>query len=119
LATLDIFERERVVENLQPKIRLMAELLDEFRGMERVATTPRVADVRQCGFVGVVELKGPLGGYSYAEPVGRRVCDAVRKDGVLLRPLGNIVYFMPPYCISDEELGHMMRSTRRAIKALE
>jgi len=112
LATLEIFERERVIENLQPKIGVMSALLDEFRSLERVA------DVRQCGFIGVVELKGPAGGYSYEEPVGRRVCDAVRKDGILLRPLGNVVYFMPPYCISEEQLTHMLRSTRCAIEGL-
>ncbi len=113
LATLEIFERERVVEGLQPKIRLMAELLDEFRPLERVA------DVRQCGFIGVVELEGAGEGYSYGERVGQEVCMAVREDGVLLRPLGNVVYFMPPYCITDEQLAHMMRVTRRAIESLD
>jgi adenosylmethionine-8-amino-7-oxononanoate transaminase len=113
LATLEIFERECVVENLQSKIRLMSELLDGFRGMARVS------DVRQCGFVGVVELKGGSDAYSYAEPIGRRVCDAVLKDGILLRPLGTIVYLMPPYCITDEQLAHMIRSTRKAVEALE
>ena len=112
LATLEIFERERVVENLQPKIRLMGELLDEFRGLEAVA------EVRQCGFIGVVELTGSSGGYSYGEAIGRQACDAVLSDGVLLRPLGNVVYFMPPYCIAEEQLAHMMRSMRRAIEAL-
>jgi len=112
LATLEIFERERVIESLQPKIRVMSTLLDEFRSLERVA------DVRQCGFIGVVELKGAAGGYSYDEAVGGRVCDAVRADGVLLRPLGNVVYFMPPYCITDEQLTHMLRTTRRAIERL-
>jgi len=113
LATLEIFERERVIENLQPKIRLMAERLEEFRSLERVA------EVRQCGFIGVVELKGADAGYSYGDRVGLDVCLAVRQDGILLRPLGNIVYFMPPYCITDEELTHMMRATRRAIEGLK
>jgi adenosylmethionine-8-amino-7-oxononanoate transaminase len=113
LATLEIFERERVLEHLQPKIALMRELLAEFRPLDRVA------HVRQCGFIGVVELKGSSGGYSYAEPVGRRVCEAVRKEGVLLRPLGNIVYFMPPYCIGEEQLAHMMRAAKRAIESLD
>lgn len=113
LATLEIFERERVIENLEPKIRLMGELLAEFRPLEHVA------DVRQCGFVGVVELKGAAEGYSYGERVGRDVCRAVRNDGVLLRPLGNIIYFMPPYCIGEEQLAHMMRATRKAVAALD
>jgi len=113
LATLEIFERERVIENLQPKIRLMAELLREFQPFDSVA------DVRQCGFIGVVELRGADAGYSYGERVGRDVCLAVRKDGILLRPLGNIVYFMPPYCITDEELTYILRATRRAVKALD
>jgi adenosylmethionine-8-amino-7-oxononanoate transaminase len=113
LATLEIFEREHVIEHLQPKIALMRELLDEFLGLERVA------DVRQCGFIGVVELKGIDTGYSYGERVGRDVCRAVLDDGVLLRPLGNVVYFMPPYCITDEQLTHMMRSTRKAVESLD
>jgi len=113
LATLEIFERERVIEHLQPKVRLMSALLDEFRPLDRVA------GVRQCGFIGVVELKTSGTGYAYSEQAGRTVCEAVRKDGVLLRPLGNLVYFMPPYCISEEQLAHMMRATRRAIEALE
>ena len=113
LATLEIFEREGVIESLQPKIHFMAELLDEFRALDRVA------DVRQCGFIGVVELKGRRQGCSYGERVGWEVCMAARKEGVLLRPLGNIVYFMPPYCITDEQLAHMMRAARRAIEALD
>ncbi|MBN1917773.1 MAG: adenosylmethionine--8-amino-7-oxononanoate transaminase [Verrucomicrobia bacterium] len=119
LATLEVFERERVIDNLQPKIRLMGELLDEFRGMKRVGAAPPGHGVRQCGFIGVVELRGESDAYSYAEAIGRRVCDAVRKDGILLRPLGNILYFMPPYCITDGQLRHLIRSTRTAIESLD
>ena len=74
-----------------------------------------VGDVRVIGGVGIVELVSDTktraaGGY--LDGIGPRLASAFLERGLLLRPLGNIVYFMPPYVITDEEvdwaLGQML-----------
>jgi len=72
---------------------------------------PSVAEVRQRGFMVGIELKGRL-----EDRVGARVCRQVRKYGVILRPLGNVIVLMPPLSISIEELDFLLMATYRAIE---
>ena len=68
---------------------------------------PQVGHVRQCGLIAGIELvrrretKEP---YPWEERRGQRVCDHARGEGVLLRPLGNVLVVMPPLAISLDEL---------------
>ncbi len=62
---------------------------------------PYVGDVRVIGGVGAVELKSDDAGYLAA--AGPRLAAEFLARGLLLRPLGNVVYFMPPYAITAEE----------------
>ena len=71
----------------------------------------RVTDVRQKGFMAGIELKGRL-----EDRVGAKVCQAVRKYGVILRPLGNVIVLMPPLSISIEELDYLLMATYRSIE---
>jgi len=79
------------------------------RGLEPLRDLPLVGDVRVIGGVGAVELlasadadlSGPRGGY--LDELGPRLAAAFLDRGLLLRPLGNILYFMPPYVITEEE----------------
>jgi adenosylmethionine-8-amino-7-oxononanoate aminotransferase len=96
-ATLDIFENENIIENLQEKIEYLSESLEKFK------TLPNVKEVRQQGMVGAVELKG----YKWEERVGLKIYKHGLKNGVLLRPLGHIVYFMPPLIIKKDEIDFM------------
>ena len=75
---------------------------------------PSVAAVRQKGFMVGIELKGRP-----EDRVGAKVCQALRKYGVILRPLGNVVVLMPPLSISLEELDYLLMATYRAIEDYE
>jgi adenosylmethionine---8-amino-7-oxononanoate aminotransferase len=103
LASLDIFDTEPVLtRNLAVSAR-MRELAAPF------AAHPQVLDVRQTGMILAIEMK----------PGDRRGLRAYRsglEHGVVLRPLGNVVYWMPPYCINDDELRHLADATSVAIE---
>lgn len=107
-ATLDIFENENVIENNQKTSEYMRKSLEKFKGL------PNVLEVRQTGMIAAIELKG----YGPEERIGLKVYEYALKKGVLLRPLGHIVYFMPPYVISDEEMDITFDTAYEAIKAL-
>ena len=98
LASLDLFRDEDVLGRI-------ARLEQQLRaGLEPLAGLPWVGDVRVIGGVGVVELApapGAAGGYF--DQVGPRMARAFLDRGLLLRPLGNVLYFMPPYAITDDE----------------
>jgi len=105
LANLDIFKKERTLTKLAPKIKFLAKKLKMFYNL------PAVIEVRQMGFMVGVELKG-----SFEERVGAKVCEQVRKYGVILRPLGNVIVIMPPLSITIEELDFLLMATFRAIE---
>ncbi len=71
---------------------------------DRIRSLAGVGDVRVLGGVLAIELVAADGaGLGYLEPVGPRLAAAFLKRGLLLRPLGDVLYFMPPYAITDEE----------------
>ena len=113
LATLDVFEEERTLEQMLPKIAR----LDEH--LQRIKTMPHVGHVRQCGLLAGIELvrdeatKEP---YPWQEKRGIRVCDHARSEGALLRPLGNVVVIIPPPAISLEELERICTAAENGIR---
>jgi adenosylmethionine-8-amino-7-oxononanoate aminotransferase len=94
IASLDLFETEHTLDRVQ---RLQAQLQS---GLAPLRELPMVRDVRVIGGVGAIELTG---GSGYLDDIGPRLAAAFLDRGLLLRPLGNIVYFMPPYVITEEE----------------
>jgi len=94
LASLDLFETDRTLDRVK---RLEAQLQS---GLAPLRQLPIVADVRVLGGVGVVELVNTGG---YLDEIGPRLAAMFLARGLLLRPLGNVVYFMPPYVITEEE----------------
>ena len=95
VASLEIFREEGVLERVQALERQLRAALEPLR---RLAA---VGDVRVLGGVGVVELESSDPGY--LDALGPRLYQAFLERGLLLRPLGNIVYFMPPYAITDAQ----------------
>jgi adenosylmethionine-8-amino-7-oxononanoate aminotransferase len=94
LANLKVFRDESVIERIQPLIDRLAKGL-----AARFGNHPHVADIRQWGLMAGVELveeKSPRRSYDYSRQVGARVTRAARKAGVLMRPLGDAIIFMPP-----------------------
>lgn len=112
LATLDIFKNEPVIKNnkiLSVTTRqLTHDLLDH----------PHVAEVRQCGMITAIEMvkdKINKTAYPWQERRGLKVYQHGLSNGVLLRPLGNVVYFMPPYCITQDQIADMVRVATQGI----
>jgi adenosylmethionine-8-amino-7-oxononanoate aminotransferase len=106
LANLEIFEKERVLEALQPKIDQMRSELGRLGDL-----LPAVAEVRQCGFIAGIELTEPGTGQGLATAV----CLAARRHGLLTRPIRNVVVLMPPLCITPEELTRAVEAIRLSI----
>jgi len=107
LANLDVFEQERTLERLQPKIALLEGLLVE------VAAIPEVAEVRQKGFMVGVDL-GP---HDAALRMGHRVTVEARERGAFIRPLGNTIVLMPPLSISEDGLRELVAIASESIRA--
>ena len=113
IASLEIFERDRVIEGLQPKIELLRRRL-----REEFSPLAHVGEIRQCGFIAGVELsqeRDPLTAYPFEEQMGMRVCRRAREYGILTRPLRDTIVIMPPLCISIEELNKLLDGLYRAI----
>ena len=108
LATLDIFQSQDILGSNRKKSAYIAKKLEAF------AALPNVKEVRQTGMVAAVELKG----YQPQERIGLRVYQYGLEHGVLLRPLGSVIYFMPPYVITYEEIDTMMRVAYEGITGL-
>ncbi|TZF90028.1 adenosylmethionine--8-amino-7-oxononanoate transaminase [Cognatilysobacter lacus] len=117
LASLRIFGEDDVLARNRVTAAKMAERAASFR------SDPRIADVRQTGMIvaiemapaddagtdgTAVEIAGARGLRAYREAVAR---------GVLLRPLGDVLYWFPPYCIGEDALDLLADTTRRAIDA--
>jgi len=107
LGNLEAFERERTLVRLQPKLRLLAERLDD------VAAMPEVAEVRGRGFMVGIDL----GEHDPALRLGHRVTLEARERGAIVRPLGDTVVLMPPLAISRADLVRLVEITADAIRA--
>jgi adenosylmethionine-8-amino-7-oxononanoate aminotransferase len=101
LASLDLFRETDVLARIA---RLEARMRAALMPLDAL---PIVGDIRVIGGVGVVELvndKSSRRTDGYLDGIGPRLAAAFLERGLLLRPLGNVVYFMPPYVITDEEV---------------
>jgi adenosylmethionine-8-amino-7-oxononanoate aminotransferase len=77
-----------------------------------LANRPGVKDVRICGSLAAVELDAPGG---YLADVGRTMRRVCIDQGVFLRPLGNVIYALPPYCTSDESLTRIAGAIEKCV----
>ena len=87
-----------------------ARVPDMMAALGRIAGRPGVREVRQCGLMAGIELE-PRDGRA----LGVEVCDRVRAHGVILRPLGDVVVWMPPLVISQSELALLESATQKAL----
>jgi adenosylmethionine-8-amino-7-oxononanoate aminotransferase apoenzyme (EC 2.6.1.62) len=115
LANLSVFKKEKTLENLQDKIVLLTEQLQKFEKLEHVG------EIRQKGFMVGIELvlnpatKEP---YPVEKKVGIRVIKEARKNGLVIRPLGDVIVLMPPLSIAKAELKQIAEITFAAIKKI-
>lgn len=113
LATLTIFEEDDVLV----RNRLLARRMGD--GAQTLADHPHVAEVRQHGMIVAIELardKARRDPYPWQERRGLRIYRHALSRGVLLRPLGSVVYFMPPYVITPDEVDLMVDVAREGIE---
>lgn len=113
LANLEIFAEENTLASLETNIAYLASLLAVL------SSVPHVGDIRQCGFIAGVEVFRDVAGkvpYDWKEKAGIRVCQEMRKRGVLTRPIGNTIVLMPPYCVTQWQLNRIVDVLRESIR---
>lgn len=113
LASMELFEKESILEGLQEKIARFT------RGLEPFASLPHVGEVRQRGIMVGIELvadKETKASYSPEERIGHRVIKEARKHGVIIRPLGDVIVLMPPLSITADQLDRLCAVTYQSIR---
>ncbi len=106
IASLEVFEKEKVIERLQGKIALFKDLLKDFNALTHAG------DKRQAGLIAGIELvkdKGTKEPYPSKERVGHQVCMEAREQGLIIRQLGDTIVIMPPLSIKEAELKRIAR----------
>ncbi len=104
-AVLDIFEKDNVIEKNREKIKLMSELTKPLEKLNNVK------EVRQRGMICAIELQG----YDPEQRIGLKFFQEALKEGIYIRPLGNVIYFMPPYIITEDEIRKMVGVVERLL----
>ena len=105
IANIDLFEEEETLAKMQPKISAVEERLASL------ADLAHVGSIRQQGLMVGIELvkdKETKEPYDYKKKMGSQVAEEARDKGMIIRPLGDVVVFMPPLCSSKEELLKML-----------
>ncbi|MFA5384111.1 MAG: adenosylmethionine--8-amino-7-oxononanoate transaminase [Eubacteriales bacterium] len=105
LANLEIFERDKIIDKMQSKIVYLSDKLKDFARLENVG------EIRQSGFMVGIELvrnKKTKEPFPIEERKGVKACLAARNKGMIIRPLDDVVVFMPPLSTEPEELDEMI-----------
>ncbi|MDX2416245.1 MAG: adenosylmethionine--8-amino-7-oxononanoate transaminase [Xanthomonadales bacterium] len=101
LATMELFEERDVLADNRGLAAQMLGAISPLRDHRHVG------DIRQTGMVLAIEMvaqREPMVEYDWKQRRGMQVYQYAMKHGVLLRPIGNVIYFMPPYVINSDEI---------------
>ena len=104
---LKIFKEENIMNMVEKKGKFLQEKMKEYFHEKNY-----IKNYRNLGMIGAIELKEIKG----IERVGRHIAALALEKGVLIRPIGNIVYFMPPYIITEEEIEIMLQVCQESIE---
>lgn len=110
---LKIFKEEKIIENLQSKIKIFEKELQKLNELKYVG------EVRSTGMIGAVEIvedKTNKKLFDSKLRIGKKIYDEALKLGAILRPMGNIIYFIPPYIITETEIKQLIEIAYKAIK---
>jgi adenosylmethionine-8-amino-7-oxononanoate aminotransferase len=110
LANLEVWESEPVPERIAALAAMQRAGLDRFRDDRRFA------NIRQTGTIAALDLLTRDPGYLAG--IGPRLLAFFRERDLLLRPLGNTIYLMPPYCVTEDDLDRAYRAIAEAADAL-
>ena len=105
LASLDVFESEQTIAGLPPRIEALSQALANL-------PSDHIAEIRQKGMMGAAVLRH---NFEPSDRIGHRVAMAARNHGVIVRPLGDAIIFMPPLSMSTLEIETLGAAVGRAI----
>ncbi len=106
VANLNVWDQEPVQERITQIAQWQREM------SEGLQTNPRFSDMRLCGTIAAFDLR--VADEGYLASIGPKLYDYFLSRGLLLRPLGNTIYIMPPYCITRDELSRIYDAIRDA-----
>nr|WP_279326063.1 adenosylmethionine--8-amino-7-oxononanoate transaminase [Bacillus sp. FJAT-47783] len=112
LENLRLFEQDKIVQRVAKKSTYVSELLEELKEL------PHVGDIRQIGFMCGIELvldKETKEPFPFKQRVGYKTTLKMRELGLLTRPMGDVLVFMPPLVSTKEELKEMLTIYKQAI----
>jgi adenosylmethionine-8-amino-7-oxononanoate aminotransferase len=107
LATLELFEKNKQIKKNKETSKYIASKLEAFKNLSNIQ------NIRQTGMVAAFDIKAPI-----EQRVGLKVYEYGLEHGVILRPLGNTIYFMPPYVITKKELDKVFKVAYEAVEQL-
>ena len=113
--TLKIMEEAKIIENLPFKAEVFRQAMQKFKKLAHVG------DIRHIGMIGAVELvkdKDTKEPYEFNQRIGHKVFLEAMKRGAILRPIGNVIYFMPPLIITEEEIEKLTQIAYNSIKSV-
>lgn len=113
LENLKIFEEEHIIENNKEKGELIKKLTEQLS-----KDHPYVGEVRSIGMITAIELvkdKKTKESFYWQERVGYEIYKIALKKGLLLRPIGNVLYFIPPYVINKNDIEFMVNTCFESI----
>ena len=114
--TLAILNENNFIRNLQPKINLIGQI-----GKKIYEESKWCGEFRQQGMIAALELvknKNNKEPFLLESRVGYKIYLEGLKRGIFLRPLGDVIYFIPPLVISEEEIKRMMTIAQECIAAV-
>ncbi len=102
-AVMDIFDNQKIIENLKPKIEQISLCLEELQNDKRVK------NIRQTGMIAAFELE------TSASRPSLEIFKEGLKHGIFIRPLGNTIYIMPPLIISEDDIKALFLGIQKSI----
>jgi adenosylmethionine-8-amino-7-oxononanoate transaminase len=113
LASMEIFKKDNVIENLSPKIEIIA------KHMKKINEMKYVGDARQCGMLAGIELmqdKVKKVPFDASMQLAGGICHIARGHGLIVRNIGDVIIFMPPLVSTTEQIEDMLNRLEEAMK---
>ncbi|HEY1921930.1 MAG TPA: adenosylmethionine--8-amino-7-oxononanoate transaminase [Tepidisphaeraceae bacterium] len=115
VASLELFEKNKLVNSVAAKSEKLAEMLNALRPLKYVG------DIRQKGFMVGIQLVRDKGLKEHFDPkrrIGAEVCQRIRRHGIILRPLGDVIVLMPPLAMGVEDLRKIVAAVATEIEQI-
>ena len=115
LASLDIFRKENILNRIRGIIPLFHSGLKKFREL------PFVGNVRYIGMIGAIELvkdKKTKQQFGFKERIGMKIYKKALKEGIILRPLGDVIYLYLPLCIKAHDLRIILKKMYKTVQKI-